>query len=131
MYKLVNRVLNTFGSSYFLMPARIEKELICAWCAESYVWSGSPLDNRPLFCCKGHKQKSQVARKKRQTDAEKLEPAKPANPTLRYSTGTAKACPRPEKERHGSFFEAWEVINRVDKTMHPYTCRCGYIHIGH
>lgn len=131
MHKLINRVLGAFGSKYFLMPDRIEKELICAWCAETYTWVGSPLDNRPLFCCKGHKQKSQVARKKRQAETETPTPRTELNPSLRYSTGTSKACPRPEKERHASFFEAWDVINRVDKTMHPYTCRCGYIHIGH
>lgn len=131
MHKLVNRVLNVFGSKYFLMPKRIEKELICAWCAETYVWVGSPLDNRPLFCCKGHKQKSQVARKKRQADAENPKTTRRIDPSLRYSTGTAKTCPRPEKNRYFSFQEAQVVIDRVDKAMHPYVCRCGYIHIGH
>lgn len=130
LVRRINRLLGTFGSSYVLMPTQITRTISCAWCADDFEWSGSPLDSRAVFCCKVHKNKARVARNKRAEEVEPR-PKKELNPRLRYSTGTAKTCPRPEKFRHKSVEDALEAIKRVDPTMHPYTCRCGYIHIGH
>lgn len=102
---------------------------MCAWCGERIEWTGGPLDERPTFCSKGHKEKARLSRNRRVADA--LVPREPENTGLRYSTGTRKVCPHPQKERHSSMEAAQIVINRVDKTMHPYRCRCGHIHIGH
>lgn len=130
LVRRINRLLGTFGSRYVLMPTQITRTISCAWCATDFEWSGSPLDSRAVFCSKAHKNKARIARNKRAEEPETV-PKKEINPRLRYSTGTAKACPRPEKFRHKSVEDALEAINRVDPGMHPYTCRGGYIHIGH
>lgn len=127
----INKALSKLGIPYSLFPSKITRTFYCAHCGIEFSWTGSPMDGRPVYCSKGHRDKASKARKNRIENAKRPETVKYVRANLRYSTGTVKACPRPEKERHNSFYEAWNVINRVDKTMHPYTCRCGYIHIGH
>lgn len=132
-FKTVNRVFEFLHLNIRVLPAQITRTLSCSWCGKEFEWTGPSTGNQPHVCCKTHSSKAKRARQKRREGAV-TPPQKPhlhLDPRVRYSTGTAKACPRPEKERHKSEAAAQLVINRVDKTMHPYRCVCGYIHIGH
>lgn len=124
--KFVDRIIRKLG----YVPDEVTRNLTCAWCGESFTWSGHARDNHPSFCKHSHRNRASEARKKRFERSQEQKPPRKA-PEPPKDLNMVGRCPTPFKQTHRSFESAMETIQRVDPAMHPYRCQCGGIHIGH
>lgn len=61
----------------------ITRRITCAWCAETFTWSGEASSDPPRFCGNTHKVLAARARNKRQAAQEAAKPKEPKEPKPR------------------------------------------------